>query len=42
MTIREEIRKNFEGLSKNEILEKLKEAGFNVKLGTGKIVIRNQ
>ncbi|MER2078078.1 hypothetical protein [Psychrobacillus psychrotolerans] len=37
--IRAEIRKSFEGLSREEILNKLLDAGFNVSKGTGKINI---
>lgn len=37
--IRKEIRKSFEGLSSEEVLHKLLEAGFNVSKGTGEINI---
>lgn len=37
--IREEIRKSFEGLSSEEVLRLLLEAGFNVSKGTGEINI---
>lgn len=40
MSIKEEIRKSFEGLNRDEILKKLQDAGFNVKKGTGKITIK--
>lgn len=37
--IRKEIRESFAGLSSEEVLAKLLNAGFNVKKGTGKINI---
>lgn len=38
--IRKEIRNSFAGLSRDEVLEKLLNAGFNVKKGSGKINIK--
>jgi len=39
LSIREEIRKQFEGMSRDEIIKALKDDGFNVTDGTGKITI---
>lgn len=39
MSIKNDIRKEFEGLTKKEVIQVLRDAGFNVKEGTGKIVI---
>ncbi|WP_456276517.1 hypothetical protein [Bacillus sp. AK128] len=39
--IRKEIRESFSGLSKEEILAKLLNSGFNVKEGNGEITIRD-
>lgn len=39
--IRKEIRDAFAGLSGDQILNELLEAGFNVKKGTGKITIKD-
>ncbi|MGD6893774.1 hypothetical protein [Bacillus infantis] len=38
--IRKEIRESFDGLSRDEVLAKLLNAGFNVKKGSGKITIK--
>jgi len=38
-SIREEIRELFGDMSKDELIEELKNAGFNVSDGTGKIII---
>jgi len=39
--IRTEIRKSFEGLSNEEVLNKLLAAGFNVSKGSGEINIKS-
>lgn len=39
MNIRDEIRKDFQGLSKDQILNKFIELGFNVTEGSGQINI---
>ncbi|TYR73725.1 hypothetical protein FZC79_17780 [Rossellomorea vietnamensis] len=38
--IKKEIRESFDGLSRDEILAKLLNAGFNVKKGSGKITVK--
>ncbi|MEK3955946.1 MULTISPECIES: hypothetical protein [unclassified Psychrobacillus] len=41
MDIREEIRKQLEGLSQDEIIKVFREAGFNVSKGTGEVNIQD-
>lgn len=40
MSIRKDIRKQLEGLSQDELIKVLREAGFNVSKGTGEITIK--
>lgn len=42
MSIREDIRKELEGLSQDELIKFLRDAGFNVSKGTGVITIKDE
>lgn len=42
MSIREDIRKELEGLTQDELIHVLRESGFNVSKGTGKITIEGE